>query len=96
MNARDIKPHTDFELAASWIDNHLGLMQWIELSRKVLDEIQTFAELDEGLAAALKVHDIRYNHYWGERESAGLFQLTEDVAQEVQRAIAAKKEGPHV
>lgn len=96
MNARDIKPHTDLELAASWIDNHLGLMQWVEISRRVLNEIQTFAELDVGLAAALKRHDIRYNHDWGERESAGLYQLTEDVAQGVQRAIAAGKETPHV
>ena len=87
---------TDLECSASWIDNHLDLMQWIELARKVLDEIQTFAELDKEFAARLKKHGIAYNHFWEERPSAGLYQLTEDVAQQVQRAIAAAKGVSHV
>lgn len=82
----------DLECAASWIDNHLGLMQWIELARTLLDAIQGLAHCDKELAEKLREYSVPYNLFWDERASAGLFQLTEDVAQGAHRAIAAAKE----
>lgn len=78
--------------AADRIDQQLGLAQWVELARKLLDDIQNAAAVNPQLDEQLKFHDIRFNHFWEDRQASALFAMFEDVAQGVASMNSAAEE----
>ena len=76
------------------IDTLLGLFQWIENARRVLDGVQVAATNDKAVEKGLRQNEVRWVVDWEDRHSAALFELIETVAQRV-AAMTATKEASH-